>query len=911
MSDFLKDFEQIDAFLIVAKTIDIFQHCHTVYELFGIKNKSTPYPDIERNIEEFVKKYAGTNAPKFKNFGKTISGEAERIKRVLKDHQKEYNDYLRENDPRAKQIRLHFDFCTKRDGDLDSEEKNHLIEEGKEAGLTETEVRALIAQWVIEGGVKEVAASSAGDTGKDFSYPRYYEILAVSVSALYAEIKEAYEREWQATFKISDKRKVDARRYELQKAWECLKDDEKRKEYDYKPPPPPPPPGDPRLVVECKTDYTFRDIRRGAVINVDKIVIKNPDGGLLQGTIKSDVSWLEPDRKKILEKHEQELYVNILTSKIPVNTYDTKGTVKIDTNGGPPYLIPFRVILEGLEIAADRFRKTYVPLVAACAGFIGSFSSSPVSNFFAGAFIAGIISYAFAKLIVKLILNKRIDIFQFPNMLIQGAAIGVAVLAIYIHSSNTNKPYQPPPAPLFNVTIAGDNVNVRAEPSTSSGLIARAKKGIELPVISTQHDWYQVKFTLNNKEATGWINKNYVVSQGNPPTTTPPGSVEEMDKNFVFTPNKWDEMNFGWQDIMDLLPGEYKIEASGTYQQASIPGGDLNKIQYFTVGVNGIGKRQYFRDKDPLTQINDGALIAKINGEPIAVGNEKKIVIETAESLHLALSVNLPQNWAAAGKPELNFRYNTGGFKIKIKGRRISSLSAGSGVGESTNVNGKIYKHVLPDDTVVYSNSPTLNDESTSSAPKKEPAHTDIQYPNPKSTQINVLTSLIAKGIDSNQNPIGVNIKFPSGRDTLCYYVTYKDAVPNNTVFEFQWFRNDIQISNSQQTLKDFSGNAWNCLTGNFEPGIHDVRLYVGGQELKRTIFSIEATTSINKNKKEIINEWTSDIKESTQSKQTEQRRSFEPPSDSLRSDGIGSSSPKPKAGSWDKSKGSATYEDN
>ena len=39
--------------------------------------------------------------------------------------------------------------------------------------------------------------------------------------------------------------------------------------------------------------------------------------------------------------------------------------------------------------------------------------------------------------------------------------------------------------------------------------------------------------------------------------------------------------------------------------------------------------------------------------------------------------------------------------------------------------------------------------------------------------------------------------------------------------------------------------------------------------------------------------------------------KSFEPPSDSLRSDGSGSSAPKPKAGSWDKSKGSVTYEDN
>ena len=39
--------------------------------------------------------------------------------------------------------------------------------------------------------------------------------------------------------------------------------------------------------------------------------------------------------------------------------------------------------------------------------------------------------------------------------------------------------------------------------------------------------------------------------------------------------------------------------------------------------------------------------------------------------------------------------------------------------------------------------------------------------------------------------------------------------------------------------------------------------------------------------------------------------KSFEPPSDSLRSNETIPSSPKPKAGSWDKSKGSVTYEDN
>lgn len=262
----------------------------------------------------------------------------------------------------------------------------------------------------------------------------YYEMLGLSEDADYAQIKEVYEREYKKYNATRDKARAEARWIPISKACECLSDPVKRREYDE--PKTPPPTGRPRLVVECKTNYTFSDVRRGTVIHVDKIVIKNPDGGLLQGTIKSDVSWLEPDRNKILEKHEQELYVNILSSKIPVNTYDTKGAVTFDTNGGHPYSIPFRVILEGLEIAADRFRKTYVPLVAACAGFIGSFSGSPFSDFLIDAIIAGVISYSIAKFIVKASLNNGLNIFKFPSILIQGAAAGVIILTIMSHSSD-------------------------------------------------------------------------------------------------------------------------------------------------------------------------------------------------------------------------------------------------------------------------------------------------------------------------------------------------------------------------------------------------------------------------------------------------------------------------------------------
>lgn len=567
MSESLKEFEQIDAFLTVAKTIDTFQHCHTVYDLFGIKSKNAPYPDIERSIEEFVKKYAGNNAPKFKNFGKTISGEAERVKRVLKDHRAEYNDYLRKSDPRVKQLRQHFDFCTKRDG-LDSKEKSDLIEEGKEKGLTETEVRSLIAQWILETGIKEVEDrsddSTHGTPFPNFAGKTFYEILGVADNAEYAEIKDAYEREHVKYNTSREKVKASARFFVVSEAWDCLKDPVKRREYDekLKQPKTPPPTGKPRLVVERKADYTFKDVRRGAVISIDKIMIKNTEGGLLQGNINSDVPWLEPDRNKVLEKHEQELYVNILTSKIPVNTYDTQGTITIDTNGGSPYSIPFRVIFEGLEIAADRFRKTYVPLAAACAGFLGSFSSSPFSNFLAGVFIIGIIAYAFARQFVNVSLNKGIDIFKFPPIVIQGAAAGVVLLTIMSHSGSGSPrvpSYTPPPTRAY-VPPPPPTPTPAPAPVPNKGWI-----DLTTTVIAKGVDADQIPFGVGTNVPSGNSRLYYYISYREMSVDSATlvfkwyklGSQIGENQSTLTKPigNVWSELDY------DFQPGQYEVRA--------------------------------------------------------------------------------------------------------------------------------------------------------------------------------------------------------------------------------------------------------------------------------------------------------------------------------------------------------------
>lgn len=232
------DFKRIDRFLTLARTIDTFKECHTVYDLFGIKSRSARYIEIEKNIKDFVKKYAFSDAPKFKDFGRAISIEAEVIKRVLRDYRKEYDHYLVENDPRIKKIKGFFYFCTKHDGILDSEEKSHLIEEGMEIGLSKAEISNLIELWVLENGVKEETVSSDAISLKKsfdgFGEMSYYEILGIPEDAEYEQIKEAYENEYRKRITTRDKEKGSKRYYVITEAWECLQDPALRKAYDEK-----------------------------------------------------------------------------------------------------------------------------------------------------------------------------------------------------------------------------------------------------------------------------------------------------------------------------------------------------------------------------------------------------------------------------------------------------------------------------------------------------------------------------------------------------------------------------------------------------------------------------------------------------------------------------------------------------
>ena len=295
--------------------------------------------------------------------------------------------------------------------------------------------------------VKAVEASSTSDSSSGY-VPHdellgqtYYELFGIPNDADYSEIMKVYEQEYNQYVHGKDKARWDR----VSDGWEILKDSDKKEAYDkkIKEPEPEIEDGVPVLKVICKMDgyYLYKDVKKGTQFT-ETIVIKNDHKGQLQGKITSDAEWLVPERGNLNYNPEQTLGISILTSKIPANTYDAKGTITLDTNGGPPYLLSFRVILNDFEIAADQFRKTYVPLAAACAGFIGSFSSSPFLYFLFSALLAGIIFYSIAEFIVKAALKNGLNILKLPSNLIQGAAAGVVILTLLSHSfgSSVTKP---------------------------------------------------------------------------------------------------------------------------------------------------------------------------------------------------------------------------------------------------------------------------------------------------------------------------------------------------------------------------------------------------------------------------------------------------------------------------------------
>jgi len=440
-----REFKEIDNFLALARTVDNFKNCQNVYELFGILEPNAPYADIESSINDFVEKYqASAHVPKYKTFVVELQKNINMIKRVLGDKVRdEYNKYLRDNDPKIANLRGKFDFATD-NGTLSSDDEDKLIEAGRNDGLDEDECVSFIGRWMKEKGVSKVDSTPSTSTSSRFDKLlglTYYEILGVPESANQAQIEEKYKEKYRENQKIRDKKRADGEWAIITAAYNRLRDPVERIKYDREiHNPPPPPPGTPVLKVVRDPKYIFKNVKKGTS-ETTRIVIKNSGGGLLQGTITSDASWLEPGRNKLLDIHEQELDINIFTSKIPPRTYKVGGNITIDTNAGKE-IIPFVVFLESYDYELLRLKQYYVPMLAALGGFIFSFHYQ-----IPGLVIAGIsfwIIGAFAaKPLLNIILNQKINLGKIPTPAVRVLSIGIVVLAIwlqYYNSQPINKP---------------------------------------------------------------------------------------------------------------------------------------------------------------------------------------------------------------------------------------------------------------------------------------------------------------------------------------------------------------------------------------------------------------------------------------------------------------------------------------
>jgi hypothetical protein len=84
----------------------------------------------------------------------------------------------------------------------------------------------------------------------------------------------------------------------------------------------------------------------------------------------------------------------------------------------------------------------------------------------------------------------------------------VAVLVKVTWSGTQAASVPSPAAPqtaVGTVVVTGDAINLRGAPTRSASVLARAERGSELELLSTQDDWYNVRWG----EGTVWLSKLY------------------------------------------------------------------------------------------------------------------------------------------------------------------------------------------------------------------------------------------------------------------------------------------------------------------------------------------------------------------------------------------------------------------
>lgn len=140
--------------------------------------------------------------------------------------------------------------------------------------------------------------------------------------------------------------------------------------------------------------------------------------------------------------------------------------------------------------------------------------------------------------------------------------------------------------------------------------------------------------------------------------------VDEKTVVFRFTPNTWNQKDFGWQEI-EGPQGRNIVRVSGFYRQYFI---NRYPDPYLEVNPTGIlGWKASYEDKLPMPDRPVGCIIGKIgkDGAPFYIGREMRVFLPKGKKLQI--TANLPQNYAEEGDSADVFRQNSGSFKVEIR----------------------------------------------------------------------------------------------------------------------------------------------------------------------------------------------------------------------------------------------------
>jgi len=265
-------------------------------------------------------------------------------------------------------------YALQSDNMISKEEMSNLLNMADTLKIGRDKGKEIILYEMEKAGATFKPESDSGNTTSSSEIPlnvlleKYYEILGVTEDDDDVQIRDAYERELKKTYKLGKKEKIDARRYELNKAYDFLKDPVKKRKYDdeqkrkrdkdltTK--------GDPKLEIKDergkeRRNFEFKNMRLGTTQSVT-VIARNVGGGTLDAKIKTSHPWLIVDTNKIHQsKLPQEITIAVDPKKNPKkNTFGGKDTgyIKINDTKGGSYTVNIAYTMVEDEADLKRFR---------------------------------------------------------------------------------------------------------------------------------------------------------------------------------------------------------------------------------------------------------------------------------------------------------------------------------------------------------------------------------------------------------------------------------------------------------------------------------------------------------------------------------------------------------------------------